>query len=64
MHLKMTSPLASDLNSGSCLGFKRRKKMRRRRKTERRKKRKAERKRRKKAPLPATASQGKSPVPP
>ena len=45
----MTSPLASDLNSGSCLGFKRRKKMRRRRKTERRKKRKAGRKRRKKA---------------
>ena len=43
----MTSPLASDLNSGSCLGFKRRKKMRRRRKTERRKKRKAERKRKK-----------------
>ena len=44
VQLKVTSPLASDLNSGSCLGFKR--KMKRRKK--RRKKRKAERKRRKK----------------
>ena len=45
VQLKVTSPLASDLNSGSCLGFKRKK----RRKMKRRKKRKAERKRRKKA---------------
>ena len=45
VQLKVTSPLASDLNSGSCLGFKRKKKRRKKR----RKKRKAERKRRKKA---------------
>ena len=44
VQLKVTLPLASDLNSGSCLGFKRKKKRRKKR----RKKRKAERKRRKK----------------
>ena len=49
VQLKVTLPLASDLNSGSCLGFKRKKKRRKKRKAERKRRKKAKKKRRRKA---------------